>query len=118
MVLRYFWISEIKKGTLSPFFYFIKCCSWLITISEVIDVWHSNCLFVPLWSGHQFQSPLSNLKLGLFQHPLQTFLFVILTVLDVNSWFDSVKLLIITTGFPNAQANQLNPLDNPIKNSL
>ena len=34
-----------------------------ITVLGAIFLVHSNCLGVPLWIGHQSQSPASNLKL-------------------------------------------------------
>ena len=42
-----------------------------MTICDVIDVEHSNCLSVPLCLGHQFQSPGSSLSS--LKHPVQKF---------------------------------------------
>ena len=54
-----------------------------ITFFGDIFLVHSNCLEVFLWTGHQSQSPASNLKL--LKQELHTFLLIILSILEVNS---------------------------------
>ena len=54
-----------------------------ITVLGDIFLVHSNCLGVSLWTGHQFQSPASNLKL--LKQELQTSLLIIRSTFKVNS---------------------------------
>ena len=60
-----------------------------ITISGLILFVHSNCLSVPLWSGHHIQSLAFNLCL--LKHPLHTNLFITLYVFVEVSLYSSLN---------------------------
>ena len=86
-----------------------------ITLSAVISLVHSNCRDVPLWSGHQFQSPASNRCRC--QHPEHFPFGADIRIQSCISFMGSVNPLIMTVRVPVAQLNQLNPLLTPINTS-
>ena len=67
-----------------------------ITIWLVIDLVHSNCFAVPLWSGHQYQSPA--LSLCLLKQPLHLPLGADTLMQSSISAKGSENPLIITVG--------------------